>query len=891
MINILSFTVIVLTSLLLFQRSLHLKQIKHQLEEEKIKNQKLEEQLRKQEPNNPASLVCISEDITKEKKSHQLLQAISLAQSQFIADVNPTILFNDLLQNLLILTESEYSFIGEVFYSKERQTYLDKIYMKARGNNYLETYELTQITWNEKTRKNYDTNAIQGIKFHNLRTLFDAVITERNPVIINHPSTDPRQKVGAIDNCSLNTFLGLPIDQNNQLVGVIGIANCKRGYDQNLINYLQPFLTTCANLIKGYSNERNRQEAEKEKEASKNKLQALLTYSSDIVSIFDREGQLVYNSPAADKIYGFSIEEMQLRRTFYLIHPDDRIRVVKTFSKLLDHPQETVTIQYRYQTKNNKYVWLETVASNQLNNPNIKGIVANSRDISQRKHAQKALQESEQKFRQLTENIHEVFWITEVSKSDPHYRKSVYVSPACKDIWGYDPKDLYENSRQWIETIHPQDQQQVRKELSQKLIKGNFDCQYRIIRSDGTLRWIRDRGFLVKNQTGELVRVTGLAEDITEQKEKEEEIKRLNQQLEERVAQRTAELEMLLNTFPDFVYVVERNTMKILFCNQVFAQGIGFQHRKEVEGKTVSECFPAEVANYLIQQNQQVFNSGETLHLEETISVSEGDRHFDTYKVPLKNSQGDIYALLVTSRNMTELVETKRVLMKKTSQLETANQELDSFCYSVSHDLRAPLRHINGFVNALEQTLINSEIPEDSEVNHYLEVIKKSSEKMAQLIDGLLTLSRVGRCELVYHRVNLNSLLKTAINLLSVPDQSIKFNIGQLPVVLGDAALLQQVFINLLQNSIKFSRGCDPIEIEINTLEDGTIFIADGGVGFDMKYADQLFAAFQRLHSQKDFEGTGIGLSIVQRIVCRHGGRIWAKSVLGEGATFYFKLG
>ena len=122
MINILSFTVIVLTSLLLFQRSLHLKQIKHQLEEEKIKNQKLEEQLRKQEPNNPASLVCISEDITKEKKSHQLLQAISLAQSQFIADVNPTILFNDLLQNLLILTESEYSFIGEVFYSKERQT-------------------------------------------------------------------------------------------------------------------------------------------------------------------------------------------------------------------------------------------------------------------------------------------------------------------------------------------------------------------------------------------------------------------------------------------------------------------------------------------------------------------------------------------------------------------------------------------------------------------------------------------------------------------------------------------------------------------------------------------------------------------------------------------------
>ncbi|MDJ0844542.1 PAS domain S-box protein [Crocosphaera sp.] len=849
------------------------------------------------EQNNPEYLVCITEDITKEKKaerqlkkSYKLLQTISLAQSQFIADALPTILFNDLLENLLNLTESEYGFIGEILHNDQGQPYLEETHMKVRGNPYLKTHALTNIAWNEQTRKFYDKNAPHGMEFHNLKTLFGAVITTGKPVIANDPNHDPRRGGLPEGHPSLDAFLGLPFYHTNKLVGMVGIANRQGGYDQDLIDYLQPFLTTCANLIKGYRNERNRQQAEQEKEASENKLKALLTYSSDIVSIFDREGQLIYNSPAAEKIHGFSMEEMQQLHTFYLIHPDDRTRVGKIFSTLLYNPQKTITVQYRYQTKSKDYIWMETVASNQLDNPNIKGIVANSRDIRERKQAEEALRESEAKFRQLTENIHEVFWMLDLSKTDPSYQKSLYVSPAYQEVWGYNPEDIYENPQQWMEAIHPDDRQRIEQEFSQKLLEGEFDYQYRIIRPDGTLRWIRDRGFPVKNHTGEFVRVTGLAEDITEQKQREEEIKRLNQQLEERVAQRTAELEMLLNTLPDFVFVVERNTMKLLFCNQLFAQGIGFDHRQQVEGKTIFECFPAEMAAYFMRQNQQVFNSGETLHLEETVPLPEGDRYFDTYKVPLKDSQGEIYALLGTSRDMTELVKTKRVLMERTSQLEATNQELDSFCYSVSHDLRAPLRHIHGFVNALKQRLLGTDVMDDPKVIHYLEVIEKSSEKMAHLIDGLLTLSRVGRRELRFHEVDLNSVVKAAMNTVSSADQTIDFKVGMLPTVSGDSALLQQVFVNLLQNSIKFSRGQNPILIEINCLDDGTVCVADHGVGFDMQYIEQLFGAFQRLHSQKDFEGTGIGLSIVQRIIHRHGGQIWAESVLGEGATFYLKF-
>lgn len=844
------------------------------------------------------------QDVTQEKKakselrkSNNILQAITLAQSQFIGDKDSHVLFNDLLENLLILTESEYGFIGEITYNEQGESYLEKTYMKVKEKPYLKIHALTNISWNEDTRKFYEENAPHNMEFHNLKTLFGAVITTGKPVISNHPQKDSRRGGLPEGHPSLDAFLGLPFYHNNQLIGMVGVANRPQGYDDNLVEYLQPFLTTCANLIKAYRNNASRRQAEKEKEDSENKLQALLTHSSDIVSIFNREGQLIYHSPAAKKIYGFSLEEMQQLRTFYLIHEDDRNRVGKKFSQLLYHPHKTITVQYRYQTKSNEYIWIETVATNQLDNPNIKGIVANSRDITERKQAEAALIESEERFRQIAENIHEVFWIIDISKGNPNEQNSFYVSPAYQEIWGYNPEDTYTNSTQWIEAIHPNDQEKIEREYWQKLLEGGFDFQYRIIRSDGTLRWIRDRGFPITNQSGDLVRVTGLAEDITEQKEKEQEIKRLNeqlaaqnQQLEERVNQRTAELEMLLNTLPDFVFVVERETMKFLFCNQVYAQGLGFDDRKQVQGKKIFDCFSSEMANYFAQQNQQVFDSGETLHLGETLPLPKGDRYFDTYKVPLKNSKGEVYALLGTSRDITELVKIKQVLTERTTQLEATNQELDAFCYSVSHDLRAPLRHIHGFVNALKPRLLKSDAKDDPKVIHYLEVIEKSSQKMGHLIDGLLTLSQVGRRELVFHEVNLNTVVKTAIDLVSSEAINIEFKIGQLPTILGDSALLQQVFINLINNSIKFSQGRNPIQVEINCLEDGTLFVADNGVGFDMKYADQLFGAFQRLHSQKDFEGTGIGLSIVQRIIHRHGGCIWPESIVGEGATFYFKL-
>ena len=390
----------------------------------------------------------------------------------------------------------------------------------------------------------------------------------------------------------------------------------------------------------------------------------------------------------------------------------------------------------------------------------------------------------------------------------------------------------------------------------------------------------------------------GIGQDISDRKRAEAELKQLNETLETQVAQRTAELETFFDALPDHIFVVERENMRLPFVNQSVAKVAGFDSRQEMQGKTIYECYPRELAEGFCQENLQVFESGETIHLQQEYVISGETFYFDILKIPLRNLDGDVYALIAASRDITELVETKQALSERTEQLEAANQELESFSYSVSHDLRAPLRHISGFVNALKQRLESTEVLIDPKIVHYIEVIDDSSQKMSLLIDGLLDLSRVGRTELVQIPIDLTRLVQTAIKLtkpgtgaaLTHTPDSVEFAVGDLPAVMGDPTLLQQVFSNLIDNAVKFSRGRNPATIVIDALPDGTIFVKDNGVGFSMEYADRLFGAFVRLHSQREFEGTGIGLAIVGRIIHRHGGTIWATSVPSQGATFYFKL-
>ena len=239
-----------------------------------------------------------------------------------------------------------------------------------------------------------------------------------------------------------------------------------------------------------------------------------------------------------------------------------------------------------------------------------------------------------------------------------------------------------------------------------------------------------------------------------------------------------------------------------------------------------------------------------------------------------------------------QIIDQKNQLAKTLNELDAANKELEAFSYSVSHDLRAPLRAIDGFSKIFLEDYTDKL---DDEGKRVLNVIRSNTNKMGALITDLLEFSRLGRKETKLSDINMNELANSAFEELKLitPNRKLEFNIKTLPSAYGDYSMIHQIFTNLLSNAIKFTEPKETAVIEVGSKEEkeeNIYYVKDNGVGFDMKYVDKLFGVFQRLHSTEEFEGTGVGLALIKRIVDKHGGRVWAEGKVNEGATFYFTL-
>jgi PAS domain S-box-containing protein len=260
--------------------------------------------------------------------------------------------------------------------------------------------------------------------------------------------------------------------------------------------------------------------------------------------------------------------------------------------------------------------------------------------------------------------------------------------------------------------------------------------------------------------------------------------------------------------------------------------------------------------------------------------------------LPVYNEQNEIQYWAGINLDIGRQMEIEEHLREKNLQLEAANREMESFSYSVSHDLHAPLRAIDGFARMLRKQM---DTKLDDEEKRKFEVIRENARKMSQLIDDLLTFSRLGRQMMSRTELGMEEIAgQIRDELLAInPGREISLTIGQMPKSFGDRTLIRQVYSNLLGNAVKFTRGRNPARIEAGCLSgdgDPVYFVKDNGIGFDMKFHDKIFGVFQRLHTEDEYEGTGIGLALVQRFINRHGGRLWAESKPNEGAAFYFTL-
>jgi PAS domain S-box-containing protein len=417
--------------------------------------------------------------------------------------------------------------------------------------------------------------------------------------------------------------------------------------------------------------------------------------------------------------------------------------------------------------------------------------------------------------------------------------------------------------------------------------------EYRIVRTDGAVRWVNARGKAFPQAAGRAARMTVVLQDVTERK-----------RAEEALAESEARFRSLTALSSDW-YWEQDEDLRFTLVSGGLLEKTGIAASERI-GTTRWE-FPAlnlteedwarhraQIARHEPFYELELWRPGSAGEDERWVSVS-GEPVFDACG-GFKGYRGvgkDITARKAAEEAIRRLnLELEQRVAERTAELEIANRELEAFSYSVSHDLRAPLRAINGFAHLLEEELEPGLGPE---AKRLLARIASNALQMGVLIEALLQFARLSRQPLVKARIDPGTLARQAFQEHTQGKERgpVEFVVGDLPACEGDPVLVKQVLANLLANALKYSAGRDPARIEVGALErerTAVYFVRDNGVGFDMAYAGKLFGVFQRLHAPSEFEGTGIGLALVQRIVHRHGGRVWAEAEPDRGATFYFTL-
>jgi len=498
--------------------------------------------------------------------------------------------------------------------------------------------------------------------------------------------------------------------------------------------------------------------SEEQLASSEKRFRTILENNNDIIALMDASFKVVYRSPSASRITGWTAEDMQTRDVTENIHPEELAKVGQLFKEILAHPGMQFPVSFRTLHKKGHYLYLEGVITNSLQEEAVKAIVFNCRDITERRIMQDQLLEREAQLQLFIDHSP-----VALAMFDKEMR---YIAVSHRWVHDYRIEKSKMIGRSYYETF-PEISDDW-KNIHQRCLAGAVEkCDAELfVLPNGQQTWIRWEIHPWYKASAAIGGIIIFTEEITERLLAEKSIKDLNAELEERVLQRT-------------------------------------------------------------------------------------------------------------------------------DQLRKINSELESFSYSVSHDLRAPLRIIDGFSRILTEDYAPNL---DAEGRRTIEVIVSSARKMGQLIDDLLNFSRTGRSEMRISKVDMNKLVKEVLNDFANSGIVIPgaLSVHKLKLARGDHNLLKQVWSNLISNAIKYSSGSKKSVIEIGMVRDedhNVYYVKDNGAGFDMRYADKLFGVFQRLHREDEFSGTGVGLALVQRIILRHSGTIWADAKINEGAVFYFTLG
>ncbi len=619
---------------------------------------------------------------------------------------------------------------------------------------------------------------------------------------------------------------------------------------------------------------------------------ALVAHNTDLLVVIGSDGRFLFVSESIFKIMGYAPAEVLGRNIFQYIHPSDAPLIGQFFKAAENVPEtgaEVFTV--RYLSKNNSWQYMEVACTNLLNNHSVKGIVLNMRDVTERVQIENRLRESEERFRQLADNIEEAFWIY-----DLHEKRYNYISPAFEKIWMVPAKEFFNDPDRFIHSIVPEDRPQIQDVIKRQLHGEKTELEYRISCPDGLIRWIWDRAFPVYDENEKLIRVAGIVADISESKKAEMELLELNQSLEQRIKDRTAEIQDLYENAPAGYHSLDENGIFVRI-NQTELNWLGYSREEIVGVKSFAELITAE-CQHVFDENFPLFKErGWIKDLEFDMLCRDGR------VLPVLLNSAAIYnennQYVMSRSTLVDITERKQVeekLRNANSTLAKAARLKDEFLANMSHELRTPLNAVLSLTESLEVGVYGDLDLRQREILH---VIHDSGRHLLELINDILDLSKIGagKLELQIDPVEVNTLCENTLRmfhqLMEKKDLKVfKFISPDIRMIWADERRLKQMLMNLLSNAIKFTPEGGHIGLDV--LKEGVdavrFSVSDTGIGIPQEKTDELFKPFVQLDSSlsRQYPGTGLGLALVRQLAELHGGSVGFESAAEGGSRFFF---
>jgi PAS domain S-box-containing protein len=613
------------------------------------------------------------------------------------------------------------------------------------------------------------------------------------------------------------------------------------------------------------------------------RFQQLAQAMPQIVFIADAKGRVEFVSRRWQEETGMPVEHALGTAWQQVVHPDDGPRMVESLARMIASGEE-LQIEHRLRHRNGGYRWqlLRAVPVRQEAGAALTWF-GTATDIDEMKKAQERLRQQAEELRMAGRLTRVGGWRASLET------QRVTLSEEAAAVLDM-PPDAEPTLKEVVAMLAPESLASGLHVLSECVDKGlPFDAEVEMITATGRRVWVRSIGEPLRDESGKVVGIQGAQQDITLRVLMMEEIRRLNASLEDRIAERSSQLarqDALFRTLAEQAplpfWTVDPQG-NVTFLSRAWYEMTGSTPPRWQGEEWLELIHPDDL--HAVRRNwRRSTETGEPYAGTRRIRVRDGTYHTTSYRaVPVRDAEEVILFWVGVDTDITEITANE-------AALRLANKQLESFSYSVSHDLQSPLQRVASYARLLQQEL--AQFPE-GKAHHYLARIQANTATMSELIEGLLALAHVSEVEIVRAVVNLSEMATEILVRLQAeyPQRRVSWHVEPGLAVMGDVRLMRSVLENLLGNAWKFTCRTPNAEILVGrSRERGAYFVRDHGCGFDMAYADRLFGTFQRLHSADEFPGTGIGLATVARAVTRQGGRVWAQAEPGTGATFYLAL-